>query len=251
MRLFLFFLISATCVTSASADEREEEGFSEPIATTVQLPTFGVSFDADGVLQCVRRTDPTGRLILERLAAARQELPGRLAFRSPNRKVSLVRLHKAIRDRGIRGEDATSVMRHLAGLTQITSVYCYPESGDIVVAGPAEPWITDLRGEAVGIHTGRPTLHLDDFVVALRAYAPTNGRRVFVGCTINPRAEGLGKLQAFQRKIPKVVNDNQRAQVARWVAEGVQESLGMADVRVFGIPATSHFARVMVEADYR
>ncbi len=31
-------------------------------------------------------------------------------------------------------------MRHLAGLTRLKYVFCYPESGDIVIAGPAEAW---------------------------------------------------------------------------------------------------------------
>jgi hypothetical protein len=35
------------------------------------------------------------------------------------------------------------------------------------------------------------------------------------------------------------------------IAEGMRTALGMAPIRVFGIPAESHAAQVMVEADYR
>ena len=36
-----------------------------------------------------------------------------------------------------------------------------------------------------------------------------------------------------------------------WVSAGTKKSLGMADVKVFGVPANTRFARVMLEADYR
>ena len=70
--------------------------FAQPIATTVQLPTFGVSFDADGVLQLNTHTDPTGKLVAQRLAAARADLPGNLARATSTRKISIVRLQAAV-----------------------------------------------------------------------------------------------------------------------------------------------------------
>lgn len=108
-----------------------------------------------------------------------------------------------------------------------------------------------MAGVAVGIHSGRPTLQLADFVVAIRAYQSDSNNGGYVGCTINPRADGLQKLRQFQRKIPKVVSDRQRNQVSRFVATGVRDSLGMAEVQVFGISPDTHFAQVMIEADYR
>lgn len=240
--------LSAACILHAQGDVNN---FAQPIATTVQLPTFGVSFDADGVLQLTTHTDPTGQLMARRLAAARAALPGNLARPAKLRKVSIVRLQAALSHRVRAGKDPTDVMQKLAGLTRITSIFCYPDDGDIVLVGPAEPWIDNVGGIAIGIHSGRPTLQLADFVVALRAYQPNAGNSGFVGCTINPNATGLQKLQAFQKKIPKVVSDNERDQVARWVANGVHESLGSCQVQVFGISASTHFAQVMIEADYR
>ncbi len=241
----------ALFAASAVLAQGQINNFAQPIATTVQLPTFGVSFDAAGVLQLKTFTDPSGRLIAERAAAARAALPGDLGRRVELRKVSIVRLQSvvsaAIRD----GRGPDDVMQKLAGLTRVTAIFCYPDTGDIVIAGPAEPWAEDLSSTAIGIHSGRPTLLLADLVVALRAYQPNSPAGGFVGCTINPRAEGLARLQQFQKQIPRSVSDHQRDQVTRWVADGVQQSLGMADVKVFGISASTHFARVMIEADYR
>ena len=103
----------------------------------------------------------------------------------------------------------------------------------------------------VGLTTGRPVLELADLLVALRAYPPGEPRGMFIGCTIDPTAEGLSRLQQFQRQIPREIPEDQRGVVAEQVAQGVRESLGMAKIRVFGVPAETHFAAVLIEADYR
>jgi hypothetical protein len=247
----LLALVPALLATASVLAQDGINPFAQPIATTVQLPTFGVSFDAAGVLQLKTFTDPTGRLIAQRAAAARAALPGNLGRPAQLRKVSLVRLHHAVSAAIRNGGQPDDVMQKLAGLTRVDSIFCYPATGDIVIAGPAEPWVEDLSATAIGLHSGRPTLLLEDLVVALRAYQPGSPRGGFVGCTINPRAEGLARLQQFQKQIPRSVSDQQREQVTRWVADGVRQSLGMADVKVFGISASTHFARVMIEADYR
>jgi hypothetical protein len=183
--------------------------------------------------------------------AVRAALPGNLGRANRARKVSLVRLQAAIAETIQRGDRLTDVMHKLAGLTQISEVFCYPDVGDIVLVGPAEPWAADLSGRVVGIDSGRPTLLLEDMAVAIRAYQPGTVDRRFVGCTINPRREGLAKLQKFQRTIPQSIHHSQRGPLTRQIALGVRASLGVADVKVFGIAADTHFARVMIEADYR
>ena len=251
MRWFWACLLLVTCTTAASAQQADVLQIGDPLATTVQLPTFGVSFDAQGVLQLKTFTDPTGQLIARRAAAARAKLAGNLARPAAARNISLVRLQAAISRLHRQGEPPSSAMQKLAGLTRVTAAFCYPESGDIVLAGPAEPWVEDLSGRSVGIETGRPTLLLKDLAVALRAYQPESQHRGFVGCTINPRPEGLSKLVQFQRTIPRSIPRHQRASVTHQVARGVRESLGMAEVKVFGVSPRTHFARVMIEADYR
>lgn len=223
----------------------------QPVATTVQLPTFGVSIDAEGQLTVASVADPTGRLRAERLAAARHKLPGPLAGRSELRKVSLVRLEQEIARRNLAGQPLDDAVRHLAGLQRATHVFCLPEQGEVIIAGPAEGWFVDPAGRTVGISTGAPVLLLEDLVVALRAFPPGSAQRPFLGCTIDPPVEGLARLREFQKTIPQTVGVAQRAEVARYVTRGIQDSLGMAEVRVFGISPATHFAQVLVEADYR
>ena len=225
--------------------------FGQPIATTVQLPTFGVSFDAEGVLEMKEFEDPGGRLVRQKLAVAQKRLVGNLAKPSKLRKVSLVRLEEALAKRLVAGQEPSEVMQSLAGLTNVAGVFCYPDQNDIVIAGPAEPWIRDLGNNPIGLASGRPILRLEDLVVALRVFGAGEEKPKFVGCTINPREEALAKLVAFQKRIPKVITDRNRDRMGRWIAEGVKESLGMANVVVMGISPQTNFARVMIEADYR
>ena len=56
-------------------------------------------------------------------------------------------------------------MRNLAGLLRVRYVFYYPESKDIVLAGPAEGWVPDASGRVVGITSGRPVLQLQDLAV--------------------------------------------------------------------------------------
>ena len=226
-----------------------------PIATTVQLPAFGVSFDVDGVLKIKTFQDPGGQLTRQKMLAAKKVLVGNLAKSAALRKVSLVRLEAAAGHLIAGGTEPTEAMQCLAGLTRITHVFCYPEQNDIVVAGPAEPWLRDFGDNPIGLVSGRPVLRLDDLIVALRAFRGAarddDQASVFVGCTINPRAASLVKLVEFQKQIPRTISDRDRGRIGNWIANGVRESLGMADVVVFGIDPRTNFARVMIEADYR
>jgi len=219
--------------------------------TTVQLPTFGVAIDAVGLLSVKSFPDPGGRLRAARVAAARSALPGDVVASSEMRMVSLLRLEKAVRRVVAAGGQPDDVMQHLAGLQGLQYVFFYPENPDIVVAGLAEGWVEDASGRIVGIGTGRPVLRLDDLIVALRAYSPDANDRPFIGCTIDPDPDGLARLQRFQQTIPRTIPQRARQQVAAQIAQGSRDSLGMANIRVFGVSANTHFAQVMIEADYR
>jgi len=220
-------------------------------ATTVQLPTFGISVDAEGVLRLKTVEDPTGQLRKARQAAAKADLAADVAAVSPLRKISLRRLERAIRERVEQGRNIDATMRYLAGLTRLQYVFYYPHEQDIVIAGPAEGWMDDGAGHIVGVTSGRATLELDDLLVALRAFPPGKPQASFVGCTIEPIAEGLVRLRRFQQQVPQTVRDDERQQVAEAMDRGIRESLGLATVRVFGVPADTHFGQVMIEADYR
>jgi hypothetical protein len=138
-------------------------------------------------------------------------------------------------------------MRYLAGLLRVRYVFFYPETGDIVLAGPAEGWMTDLAGRVVGVTSGRPVVQLQDLAVALRAFPPGGEPTPNIGCSIDPTQNGLAALQQFLRAFGPHAS---RAQTIQF-ANGVRTSLGMQEVTLNGVPGDTHFAQVLVEADYR
>ena len=254
--------LTACLIAVLAAGSRVSAQGIDPLAgaaTTVQLPTFGVAIDAEGVLALKSFPDPGGRLRAERLAAAKTALPPDLTTAAKLRKVSLRRLERTLAARLHEGMPLEPAQRHLAGLTRVQFVFAFEaegdEPGDIVLAGPAEPWFLDPSGRPVGTASGRPVLMLEDLAVALRAFAPVPAGkrpdRPFLGCTIDPTADGLASLMKFQRTIPRSVPVAGRDTTAVEIARGVRDSLGMADIRVFGVSPRTRFAQVMVEADYR
>ena len=181
--------------------------------------------------------------------AARKNLDSEVAEQSPLRKVSLNRLEAALRARLENNGVPTDEMKFLAGLTRVEYVFYYPETKDIVIAGPAEGWVTDLAGRTRGIESGRPTVLLEDLVVALRTFAPGEEAGTVISCSIDPTQEGLARMQAFLKTIG--ANVAPTAENANFVVNGLRQSMGLQEVKVGGIPAATHFAQVMVEADYR
>jgi hypothetical protein len=207
----------------------------------------GVVVDADGVLRTRMFPDPTGMLTRQRLAAAQAALVPDMAKPSKLRKVSLNRLEAVAAQQLATGQGLTDDMRYLAGLTRIRNVFFYPDTGDIVIAGTAEGFMTNTAGRPVGIHTGRAVLELQDLVVAMRAFPPSGKRSDALVVSIDPTPEGLAKMRQYLVNISGRVTpaDDQR------IAMGLKENLGLQNIRIEGIPRTTHFAQVMVEADYR
>jgi hypothetical protein len=211
--------------------------------------TSGVAVDAEGVLRATTVADPTGELSRQRAQVAMSKLDRDVARTSKLRKISLNRLEKAIAAKLANGESADDVMKNLAGLTRVQYVFCYPESGDIVIAGPAEAWGEAPSGRMMGIESGRPVVELQDLIVALRTFAPNTGKKEpFIYCSIDPTEEGLSKMHQFLHEMgTRLASPNQE----QFIVEQLQERLGLQVITVGGVPAATHFAQVMVEADYR
>jgi len=220
-------------------------------AQVVQLPVFGVSIDADGMLQAKMFAEPGGQLFMERARAARLALPPDLFAKSELRKISLARLEKALQRRIDAGQKPTDEMLKLAGLQRVEYVFVFPDQSDIVIAGPAEGWLADAGNRAVGVTTNRPVVLLEDLLVALRLFAPDRAADTWVGCSIDPTREGLEKLNEFNRTIPLSVPTSARDETAFKMAAGMRASLGNAEVKTFGISSTNNLAHVLIEADYR
>ena len=209
----------------------------------------GVRVDAQGVLRT--RLVPDAGLSLERRREAVAKLPNDLRRKSPLRKVALSRLEARVAAAAAAGRGIPEDLEKLAGLTRVQYVFVYPgadgSAGEVVIAGPAEPWMADATGRTIGAESGAPTVLLEDLVAALRCFAPGHPQDRLVGCSIDPRQEGLAALQAFLKKVGRV---NPNAGADELVA-GMRDALGTQVVSVQGLSPATHFAQVMVEADYR
>lgn len=207
----------------------------------------GVIVDADGVLRLHTFEDPNGAITKKRLSEAKARLNPQVALTSELRKVSLNRLEAAVKAQLQKGLPPTEEMQFLAGLTRVRYVFYYPETKDIVLAGPAEGWIPDAAGRACGLESGRPSLQLQDLVVALRAFAPGERQAPVILVSIDPTAEGLARMQQFLRSVGSHATPGD----TEGIVNGLRTSLGMQNIRVGGVAPNTHFAQVLLECDYR
>ncbi|MGB1927381.1 MAG: DUF1598 domain-containing protein, partial [Rubripirellula sp.] len=207
-------------------------------------PIAGIDVDAAGVLR-VKQFD--ARLAQQRLAAAKAKGDQNLMRASKLRKVSLNRLEAAIQEQRKAGTELSDDLKALAGLTAVQYVFFYPETKDVVIAGPAEGFFADQTERLVGMDSGQPTLLLEDLVTALRAYAPNSKPTSVISVSIDPTAEGLAQMNRFIQQSRRVARPSDAARIAR----GIKQNLGLQTVTFKGIPNSTHFARVLVEADYR
>jgi len=213
-------------------------------------PFSGVAVDADGVLQRLQAADPTGQLMMTRVEQAKATL-GDVAKATQLRKVSLTRLIAQVNKAIAEGHGPDDAMLHLAGLTRIRYVFYYPETKDIVLAGPAEGWVETPDGRLVGLTSGQPVLQLEDLAVALRTFAPEGKKNPLVYCSIDPTQDGLARMQQFLSEVGRTIPRGNEEAFEQYVVEGLRETLGLQVITVGGVPASTHFAQVMVEADYR
>ena len=207
----------------------------------------GVLIDPQGVLRVKLVGEADGQLAMQRRMAVASAMPADLRTPSKLRKVALSRLEAELARQLEAGHGLSEDLTHLAGLQRIQYVLIYPEAGEIVLAGPAEGWAPDAWGRAVGLTSGRPVVLLEDLAAAVRAFPPGHPSDTAIGCSIDPTQEGLASLQNFLNRLGRV---NPAASVDQ-ILGGMRQSLGLQQVRVDGVPASTHFAQVMVEADYR
>jgi len=200
----------------------------------------GISVDADGI---VRTIEPQA---LESIAAQRkkilQENPPQIGQRSDLQKVSLRRVLEDVQRAVIERELVSPEVLTLGGLEQIEYVFVDPDGHDLVLAGPSDEITVDENGIFVGATSGRPLLLLEDLVVALRSIdaARMGGMR----CSIDPTPEGIARLQ-------EVLSSTKRMPNPQKIFRSMEEALGPQQVTVGGVPADTHFAQVLVAADYR
>jgi hypothetical protein len=216
--------------------------------TLADFPT-GVWVDPSGVLRPLMKEARTGDLAS--LRTSNQQRAGQDDVRrsSPLRMISLTRLEKQIQLNAALGQGIDETMKYLAGLRRIEYVFVYPETGDLVVAGPAGDWTLAGENRVVSRDTGDPVVRLDDLVVVFRHMM--TGRDAHFGCMINPRKEALKDVQEFQAKWKnRPIREGAAARQA-WCEE-YRAAVGKQNVVVFGgLDPQTRAARTLVEADYR
>jgi hypothetical protein len=127
----------------------------------------GIKVDATGVVRDASLEDKSEQLKLLRESIKPQS--GQLAEKTALRMVSLKNLEAAIRKSIEEKTALPEEMLYLAGLQKIEYVFAYPDQQDIVIAGPAEPWVVRDDSSVVGKTSGLPVLRLEDLLIALRS----------------------------------------------------------------------------------
>jgi hypothetical protein len=107
---------------------------------------------------------------------------------------------------------------------------------------------TDAEGPNVVLLTvrtpGRPSLRLDDFLVA---WLNVSSNREWPGCSIDPLPETIRRLEQISRRFDEAERPEQEEAL---INEWVRVAQAPQQVLVFGVSRNTHFAQVMVEADY-
>lgn len=203
----------------------------------------GITIDGEGVFSTAKAKVLSQEVARKRMQAlAKDYLSEDVSRSSPLRKVSLVRLERAIAEAIEKKNSPNEEMQYLAGLQRIDFVFVFPETNDLVIAGPAGPFAPDPTGRVTGLNNGRAVLRLDDLMIAMRTAEKTS----HWGCSIDVVPERLAEMQKFLKQNSGAGTAN----AAQQKFQQMQKILGNHDVTVTGVPNDTHFAQVLVEADY-
>ena len=169
-------------------------------------------------------------------------LAGDITKPSKLRKISLRRLDALLAEHVSQNKPLTSDVLYLAGLQRVEYVFAYPESSDLVLAGPAEGWTVDDAGNVVGANSGAAVMQLVDLIAALRTTDKLLAGEM-ISCSIDPTPAGL---QRFAR-----VMRGGRASPSAQLLRRMEQAVGPQTITLTGVSPESHFAQVLVAADWQ
>lgn len=229
----LAFVVAAACLPHAIAGFG---GFGR------NNSVGGIMIDATGLVRSA--TEDERATLLSRLRTSVAQPQGDMAQASELRMISLKKLQQAMRQELQTGETMPDEMQFLAGIQRFEYVFVYPEQNDIVLAGPAEAWEVRDDASVVGKNSGRPVLLLSDLVTAMRSVE--SSRQAGISCSIEPTAEGRQRLNRLMSQIRLAPGQDPRN-----LEPMMREAFGPQVVKFAGIPEDSHYARVLLAADYQ
>jgi len=198
----------------------------------------GVSIDAQSVLsRSAQRIDAeTANEISNSLRGADTNID-RV---SKLRMVSLKSLDREIKNCIKDGKQIPVEVQFMAGLQRVEFLIVDAENNDLILAGPGEGLKTDEFGNVVGVKSGTPAIHLEDFLTAMRsADKARTGQGISV--SMDPTAEGVRSLQAFYNK----------NQFSPQLVKQVEQAMGEHTITLTGVPKDSRYSQVLVAADHR
>jgi len=243
-RLLLIVALVSTARDSARGQNiafNEERPFVVGVVPVVgRRSVGGVSVDSNGVVARAEAGD-----IAALRDARRAALDGSsedISRRSTLRKVSLSKLNAILERYASQNEPLPADVLCLAGLQRIEYAFAYPEANDIVLAGPAEGWRVDEAGNVVGEESGASVLQLTDLIAALRTIDDLVAGEL-ISCSIDPTAEGL---QRFSRLM-----QGSRGSPSAKLLKRMEQAVGPQSITLTGVPPDTHFAHVLVAADWQ
>ena len=241
-RIALAMMIALLATSSVFAQDDDDD----EIEDTLLANTGGVEVNALGVLENLQVPANAQMLDRKRYEAAAASLNQDMQQPSAFRKVSLTRLESEVGKLIAAKKPIPADMAYLAGLTRITHVFFYPETKDVVVAGPAEGVYINGLNRAVGMKTGRAAIQLQDLIVALRAFAPNGPKTRLISCSFDPTAEGLQRMRTAMQHVAQ----NFRPGDEQAVVDLYKQATGYQTITIKGVSPKTHFAHTMAEADY-
>lgn len=200
----------------------------------------GVAVDANGAIERAEQRDVFE--LRDARRAALEGLAGDIAKPSKLRKISLRRLDLLLAQHVNQNKPLTPDMLYLAGLQRVEYVFAYPEINDLVLAGPAEAWTVDDGGNIVGENSGAAVLQLIDLIAALRTSDKLLAGEL-ISCSIDPTPAGL---QQFARLM-----SGNRASPSAQLLRRMEQAVGPQTITLTGVSPESHFAQVLVVADWQ
>jgi hypothetical protein len=230
--LFGWVMVAAISLTAA------KPLFAQNCGGFFNRQVGGISISTEGVLS---DATPAERSALLADMKAKVSLPPAALDKSVGlRMVSLRGLNAACQEALRAGTPLPDEIRFLSGMQRIQYVFVHPERNDIVLAGPGEGWRVDERAVVVGASSGRPVMQIADLLVALRTVDEAGKQAI--SCSIDPTDEGRRQFDAVLRK---------QRQFNPAVIAALEKAMGQQQISLTGIPDDSHFAHVLVAADYR
>lgn len=199
----------------------------------------GVSVNADGVLGQPVAT--ATHELRQWYVKGQQPIPEDLQKNVEMRMISLRAVDAALAKTEVKNvEDLPEEIRYLAGIQRAQFLFIYPETKDIVLAGPGEAWKVNETGNVIGATSGLPVLRVEDLMLALRT--AENARQGGISVSIDPTEEGRRRLDGLLTG---------RLAFSQELLGEIEQSLGPQKITLQGVPETSRFARTLVASDYK